>query len=99
MKGQSYSATIEVALPQKDVFTRMNDFEKWWTCHIEGETAKLNDEFILRYGDVQGDIHYSKHKLIEVIPDRRSCRLSRKVRSTGLKKTRTNGPTRRWFLN
>jgi predicted lipoprotein with Yx(FWY)xxD motif len=71
MKNQSYSATIEVALPQKDVFTRMNDFEKWWTRHIEGETAKLNDEFILRYGDVQGDIHYSKHKLIEVVPDRK----------------------------
>jgi predicted lipoprotein with Yx(FWY)xxD motif len=71
MKSQSYSATIEVALPQKDVFTRMNHFKKWWTRHIEGESVNLNDEFILRYGDAQGDIHYSKHKLIEVIPDKK----------------------------
>src|SRR5262245_40770202 len=70
MKTKSYSANIEVALSQKDVFTRMNDFKKWWTTHLEGQSAKLNDEFVIRYGgDVEGDIHYSKHKLVEVIPN------------------------------
>jgi hypothetical protein len=71
MKDQSYSATIEVALPQKDVFARMNDFRKWWTHQLEGQTTKLHDEFIIRYGDAQEDIHYSKHRLIEVVPNKK----------------------------
>ncbi len=74
MNNQSYSATIEVALSQRDVFSRLNDVSKWWTKQVagtstefEGESSKLNDTFILRHGEV----HYSKHQLIEVIPNKK----------------------------
>ena len=73
MKNQSYSATIEVALSPKEVFTHLNDVSKWWgvvageiASEFEGQSTKLNDEFIIRFADM----HYSKQKLIEVIPDK-----------------------------
>jgi len=75
MKMQSYSTSIEVAASAEDVFNRVNDVPKWWLKNVggastkfEGKSSKLDDEFILRHGDV----HYSKHKLIEVIPDKKS---------------------------
>jgi hypothetical protein len=64
---QSYSATIEVALSPGDVFTKITDISKWWTKDIKGQTKLLNDEFII----CSDCGHYSKHKLIEVIPDKK----------------------------
>ncbi len=65
MKNQSYSAFILVAASPHDVFNFITDMSKWWTKDIEGQTTKLNDEFVIRHEDV----HYSKQKLIEVITD------------------------------
>jgi hypothetical protein len=74
MKMQSYSTSIEVDASAEDVFNHINDVAKWWLKHVggastefEGKSSKLNDEFILRHGEV----HYSKHKLIEVIPGKK----------------------------
>jgi len=74
MNNQGYSVTIEVALPPQDVFAHVNDVPKWWIKHVagtdtefEGKSANLHDEFILRHGDN----HYSKHKLIELMPDKK----------------------------
>jgi len=70
MENQNYTATIEVAKSPKDVFNHINDVSKWWATKefngtYEGQSTKLNDEFVVRFGDT----HYSKHKLVEVIPD------------------------------
>jgi len=67
MKNQDYTATIELAASPKDIFNHINDVSKWWCKDFEGSSTKLKDEFIVRFGDV----HYSKHKLIEVIPDKK----------------------------
>ena len=74
MKNQSYNTSIEVPLPPKAVFAHINDVPKWWikevagaSTEFEGKSSNLNDEFILRHGDN----HYSKHKLIEVIPNKK----------------------------
>ena len=37
------------------------------TEELEGNSEQLNDEFIYRHGS----IHYSKHRLIELIPDKK----------------------------
>ena len=78
MENQNYTATIEVAESPKDVFNHVNDVSNWWAkdagealsrqkTEFEGQSTKLNDEFIIR----SGDRHYSKQKLIEVIPDKK----------------------------
>lgn len=64
---KSYSTNVEVTSTPTDVFNHINDVSKWWTKEFEGKSSNLNDEFILRHGDN----HYSKHKLIEVIPDKK----------------------------
>ena len=67
MKNKSYTATIEVAKSPKDVFNHINDVSKWWSKDFEGNSTKLNDEFIICHPDR----HYSKQKLVEVIPDKK----------------------------
>lgn len=68
MKDKSYTATIAVANSPKDIFNHILATSKWWGGEdYEGNSAKLHDEFIVRHGDV----HYSRQKLIEVIPDKK----------------------------
>ena len=71
---QSYSTSLELAASPEIVFTSINDVPKWWvrevagaSAEFEGKSSSLGDEFILRHGDV----HYSKHKLIELVPDKK----------------------------
>jgi hypothetical protein len=67
VKDQSYSATIEVVLSPADVFAHVNDVSKWWTKDFEGQSTKLNDEFIIEHPGA----HYSKQKLVELIPGKK----------------------------
>jgi hypothetical protein len=67
MKNQSYTTTIEVALTPGDVFTHINDVSKWWPEEFEGKSARLNDEFTFR----SGDMHYSKQKIVEFVPNKK----------------------------
>ena len=67
MQNKSYTASIELAQSPTEVFNRMNDVSKWWSKEFTGNSTKLNDEFVIRFRDV----HYSKQKLIEVIPDKK----------------------------
>ena len=67
MKNKSYSAAINVAKSAKQVFNAVSDVTKWWSKDFEGSSEKLNDEFIINHPGQ----HYSKQKLIEVIPDKK----------------------------
>lgn len=67
VNDQSYSATIEVALSPGEVFAHINDVSKWWTKDLKGQSTKLNDEFIVEHPGA----HYSKQKLVEVIPGKK----------------------------
>jgi hypothetical protein len=67
MKNQDYSVSITVDVTAQEAFKGINSVTKWWTENLEGSSYKLNDEFTVRFGDV----HYSKQKLVEFIPDKK----------------------------
>jgi len=67
--GKSYTTTIEVAKSPHDVFKSITaDVARWWGGQdLEGDSTKLNDEFIINHPGT----HYSKQKLVEIIPDKK----------------------------
>src|SRR6266478_4694838 len=67
MTNKNCTATIEVAKSPQDVFNCIKEVSKWWSKDFEGNSTKLNDEFVIHHPDR----HYSKQKLIEVIPDKK----------------------------
>lgn len=67
MENQNFTTTFLVDQTPREVFNAVTNVRGWWSDEIEGGTEKLNDEFIFQVKDV----HYSKIKLIEVVPDER----------------------------
>ena len=67
MKTQDYHTSITVNATPQEAFNSVNSVTKWWTDELEGNSQKLNDEFTVQFGDV----HVSKQKLIEVVPDKK----------------------------
>jgi hypothetical protein len=65
MKTSDFTTTLVVDQTPEEVFNAINNVRGWWSEEIEGSTEKLNDEFTYHYKDV----HISKMKLIEVIPN------------------------------
>ena len=64
-----YTTSIEVAKSTDDVFNHiLHDVAKFWPEDFEGESSKLNDEFIFTSG---GDSHYSKNKVVELVPNKK----------------------------
>lgn len=72
MKTSDFKLTLVTERPSHEVFRAILNVREWWTGFYEeefsGNTEKLNDEFIFR---AAGGIHYSKQKLVEVIPDKK----------------------------
>ena len=67
MDKQSFTISFLVDESPHNVFEAINNVRGWWTPNLEGSTHKLNDEFEVRFGDV----HYSRQKLIEVVPNKK----------------------------
>lgn len=78
MESKNYTISLEVPKTAEEVFNCINQVSKWWSkdavdansgqaTKFEGQCSKLNDEFIMR----SGDRHYSKQRLVEVIPYRK----------------------------
>jgi hypothetical protein len=67
MMKEDFTTTIIVDQSPKEVFTAINNVRGWWQGEINGSTNKLHDEFSYR----MEDIHYSKQRLVEVIPDKK----------------------------
>jgi hypothetical protein len=67
MNKQDYTASITVNATPQEAFRNINSVTKWWTEDLKGSSQKLNDEFTVQFGDV----HMSKQKLVEVIPDKK----------------------------
>jgi hypothetical protein len=67
MNQQHFNTTILADQSPEEVFNAINNVRGWWSEGIEGNTSKLNDEFIFEVKDV----HFSKQKLTEVIPGKK----------------------------
>jgi len=67
MKTTDFTTTLLVDQTPEEVFDAVNNVRGWWSETVEGGTEQLNDEFIYRHKD----LHYSKQKLIEVIPNKK----------------------------
>jgi len=67
MQSQNFTTALVVDQTPEEVFNAINNPRSWWSEEIEGSTEKLNDEFTYHYKDV----HISKMKLIEVIPNKK----------------------------
>lgn len=72
MTTDNFTITLLADKNAEEVFKAITNVRKWWSGYysekIEGKTEKLNDEFIFRAGE---GAHYSKQKLIEVVPNKK----------------------------
>jgi uncharacterized protein YndB with AHSA1/START domain len=67
MANQDLTISFIVDKTPKEVFAAVSNPRGWWGAGIEGGTEMLNDEFTYRHKE----FHYTRHKLIEVVPNRK----------------------------
>jgi hypothetical protein len=72
MKNKNFTSILVVDQTPEEVFNAVRNVRSWWSGYyseeIKGDTEKLNDEFSFHAGP---DVHYSKQKLVEVIPNKK----------------------------
>ncbi|HLX90148.1 MAG TPA: SRPBCC domain-containing protein [Puia sp.] len=67
MNNKSYTTTIELNKSANEVFKCLSEVPKWWSKDYRGRSTNVGDEFIIQHGD----LHYSRQRLIEIVPDKK----------------------------
>ena len=67
MVNEDFSISFLVEQSPEVVFNAINNVRGWWSEALEGNSEELNDEFIYRHEP----FHYSRHKLVQVVPKER----------------------------
>ena len=67
MKTSNFTTSLLVDQTPEEVFNAIDNVRGWWSQEIEGDTDKLNAEFIYQYKDV----HISKMKITEFVPGKK----------------------------
>jgi len=72
MATKNYTFSFETSETPKNIYEMLLDIPKWWSGLfgevITGKSQNIGDEFSFRAGD---GMHYSKQKLIELVPDKK----------------------------
>lgn len=72
MKNNNFTLTLTTEKNPKDVFKAITNVRGWWSGYYDeefaGPTEKLGDEFTFHAGP---GLHYTKQKLVEVIPNKK----------------------------
>jgi len=64
MTKQHLTAAFTVDKTPDEAFAAINNVRAWWSGEIDGVTDQPGAEWTYRYKD----IHYSKQKIVELIP-------------------------------
>ena len=62
MQNENYSTVIETAKTSNEVYSAINNVQRWWTENFEGASKKLNDEFTVTFGG-----SFIKLKVVELV--------------------------------
>ncbi|MEO8412636.1 MAG: SRPBCC domain-containing protein [Ginsengibacter sp.] len=72
MKNKDFTMSFEVEQTPSEVFEVIKNVRGWWSGlygeEFEGTTEKIGDEFSFSAGD---GAHYSKQKMVALIPDKK----------------------------
>lgn len=72
MSPVDFTRTLTTSKTPAEVFQTVLEIRNWWSGlfaeTFEGQSAQLNDEFTFSAG---GGAHYSKQKLVELIPNQK----------------------------
>jgi hypothetical protein len=67
MNKQDFTSIFLVDQSPEEVFNAINNVRGWWSEGVEGVSQQLNDEFVYRHKD----LHYSKQRLLELVPNKK----------------------------
>ena len=72
MNNQDFTTTIVVEQTAEEAFNTILNVRAWWSGlfdeSFEGGSEKVGDEFSFLAG---GGVHYTKQKLVELLPDKK----------------------------
>ncbi|RYZ47616.1 MAG: SRPBCC domain-containing protein [Sphingobacteriales bacterium] len=96
MSATNYTCTLQTTASPIEAFHAINKVYGWWSQNFEGSAKEVGDEFSVRFGDV----HYSKHKIIESVPGKSVVWQVTDSKLNFLKdKTEWNGTTNRFDIS
>ncbi|HLP11228.1 MAG TPA: SRPBCC domain-containing protein [Flavobacteriales bacterium] len=96
MGQKDFTITFLTGKSPEHVYNAINKVPEWWCEVFEGDSAKLNKEFSVTFND----LHYSKHKLVELVPNKTIVWLVTDSNLSFLKnKTEWNGTKNRFDIS